>query len=351
MGKITPVIMAGGSGTRLWPLSRGAQPKQYQALVGSRTMLEETLARVSGDDYAAPVVIGSTRHREVIEAQLPSPEARIVLEPFGRNTGPAAIVAALLVGADDPDALVLLLPADHHIADRQAFSDAVGRGVAAAETGHLVTLGITAESPETGYGYIKRGTPLTEGTFKVEAFVEKPDRPTAEQYIAESTYAWNAGIFLYRASDLLREAEQHAGEMLAKTKIAFAKAEREGRSLALMADDFNSVPSDSIDYALMEKTENAAVVNPVTIGWDDIGSWAAVKAFSDGESSSDVIAIDCQDTMIRTGSDGPLVAAVGLEGFVVVATGDTVLICPQGRCQDVKKIVEELKARNRNELL
>lgn len=350
MSKIIPVIMAGGSGTRLWPLSRKAQPKQFQPLISERTMLDETLARVTGEGFGPAAVIGSVPHAQMIADALDD-EGRVVLEPFGRNTAPAAIVAALLAEEVEADSLVLLLPADHHIADVPAFQEAVQRGVAAAELGYLVTLGITPEGPETGYGYIKRGSSLTEGTYEVARFVEKPDRLTAEQYLAEGDYAWNAGIFLYRASDLLAEAKAHAGEMLAATRAAYANAAREGRTITLGDEDFAIVPSDSVDYAIMEKTAKAAVVSPVTIGWNDIGSWSAVKEFATSEVAGGSIAIDCTDTLIKTSEDGPMVAAVGLEGMVVVATKDAVLILPADRSQDVKKIVEELKAGKRDALL
>ncbi|NNU17572.1 NTP transferase domain-containing protein [Parvularcula sp. ZS-1/3] len=350
MAKITPVIMAGGSGTRLWPLSRKSQPKQFQPIVSEETMLAETLARVTGDEYTAPAVIGSVPHRAMIEEALPA-GAPVVLEPFGKNTAPAAICAALLVAERDAEGLVLLLPADHHIADIPAFTEAVSRGVEAAEKGYLVTLGITPEGPETGYGYIKGGEKLTGGTFKVERFVEKPDRPTAEGYLAEGGYSWNAGIFLYRASDLLAEAEKLVPDMLAKTRAAYDAGPRDGATLTLPEDLFAEVPSDSIDYAIMEATDKAAVVSPVTIGWNDIGSWSAVKDFADPMVSEGSIAIDCENTLIRASGDAPMVAAVGLKDMVVVSTPDAVLILPSERSQDVKSIVEALKAAKRGELL
>lgn len=352
MQRLTPVIMAGGSGTRLWPLSRKASPKQFHALVGEDTMLAATLARVSGEGFAPPVVIGSGAHREVLEAGLAAAAgARLVLEPMGRNTAAAAIVAALMVQEEDPDGLVLLLPADHHITDQKAFVEAVGRGVAAAQQGYLVTLGITPDRPETGYGYIRRGAQLTEGTFAVSAFVEKPGRPKAEEYLAEGNYSWNAGIFLYRASDLLAEAATHAPDILEATRHAFGGAVRDGAVTALGEEAFARVRSDSIDYAIMEKTSRAAVVSPVTIGWNDVGSWAAVRDLSAAATVGEVVAIDCRDTLIRATDDAPMVAAVGLEGIVVVATRDAVLVLPADRSQDVKKVIDDLTARGRTDLL
>lgn len=350
MATIHPVIMAGGSGTRLWPLSRKARPKQFQPLIGEQTMLEETVARTSGDGFAPAAVIGSAAHRDVIAEALGA-DARMVLEPFGRNTGPAAIAAALLVAETSADDLVLLLPADHHIADVPAFQEAIARGVSATQQGLLVTLGITPEGPETGYGYIKSGDALTDGTFAVERFVEKPDRATAEGYLAEGGYSWNAGIFLYRAKDLLAEAEKLAPDMLAKTKAAYAAAEVDGAVRAFRPEDFETVPDDSIDYAIMEKTDKAAVVSPVVIGWNDIGSWSAVGTFAKEAVSEGSIAIDCQDTLIKVAPGAPMVAAVGLEGFTVVSTPQAVLVLPSERSQDVKKIIAELKDKGRTDLL
>jgi mannose-1-phosphate guanylyltransferase/mannose-6-phosphate isomerase len=350
MGKITPVVMAGGSGTRLWPLSRKARPKQFQALIGKRSMLAETLARTETDEFVAPVVIGSSAHLSLIGEALPD-GGRVVLEPMGRNTAPAAIVAALLVAEEDPDGLVLLLPADHHIVDPAAFREAAERGKAAAEAGHLVTLGITPEGPETGYGYIKQGGSIGEGTFRVERFVEKPDTVTAKAYLAEGGYSWNAGIFLYRASDLLNEAETHAGALLSATKAAYEGAERQGNTIRLPEEAFAAIEGDSIDYAIMEKTSKAAVVSPVVIGWNDIGSWAAAQDFAKEKTSLGCIGIECDNTFIRTSKDAPMVAALGVEGLTVVATKDAVLILPTERSQDVKKIVEQLKKEGRDELL
>lgn len=349
MSIIKPIVMAGGSGTRLWPLSKSQQPKQYQALISEQTMLQETLARVSGHSFAEPAVIGGLRHRTVIEDQLP--HGVILLEPFGRDTAPAAISAALLASETDPDALVLLLPADHHIEDAAAFRDAVHRGVAAAEKGYLVTLGITPDAPETGFGYIRRGAALTDGTFEVEAFVEKPKRAVAEQYLASGDYAWNAGIFLFRPADLLAEAATHAGEMLAQTQAAFDAMSKEGRVRTFQEDSFGAIAGKSVDYAIMEQTAKAAVVSPVVIGWNDIGSWAAVKQFSSQLVADNAVAIDCPGTLIKTTDDGPFVGAVGLEGYVVVATKESVLIIPEDRAQDVKSIVEKLKDRDRKDQL
>ena len=349
---ITPVIMSGGTGTRLWPLSRKANPKQYRPLVTDRTMFEETVARVAGRGATAPIVVCARRDAERIGAL--APDAAIITEPMGRNTAPVAIIASLHVRKNDPDGLVLLLPADHHVRDPDAFWAAVERGQAAAEEGNLVTLGIKPTGPETGYGYIHRGEALTEGTYRVDAFREKPDEETAQAYLSEGGYAWNAGIFLFRASDLLAEAEAHVPDMLAAARAAYEASEPAGAALHLDEALFAQVPADSIDYAIMERTERAAVVDPVEIGWDDIGSWSAVSALAradaDGPAAKgDVMMLDCQDTYVR--SDGPTVAAIGLKGVVVVAMDDAVLVIDESRAQDVKAIIEQLKADGREALL
>jgi mannose-1-phosphate guanylyltransferase/mannose-6-phosphate isomerase len=344
MPEITPVIMSGGSGTRLWPLSRKDNPKQYRALVTDRSMLEETVARVHAD---APVVICNRRDAQRIEALVPG--ATVITEPVGRNTAPVAIVASLHVAARDPEGLVLLLPADHHVREPAGFREAVERGRAAAERGHLVTLGIKPTAPETGYGYIRRGEALGDSVFRVDAFREKPDEETARRYLAEGGYAWNAGIFLFRARDLLGEAERHVPDMLAATREAYARAGREGRVLHLDEESFAAVPADSIDYAIMERTDRAAVVDPVEVGWDDIGAWSAVAALAEGDAKGEAVMLGCEGSYAHT--DGPLVAMVGAKDVIVVATGDAVLVIDKNRTQEVKAVIEALKARGREDLL
>ena len=350
---ITPVIMSGGSGTRLWPLSRSDNPKQYRPLVTDRSMLEETVARVARSDEGVrrAVVVCAADHCERVSAMVDA--QTVITEPMGRNTAPVAIVASLHVERDDPGGMVLLMPADHHVRDPDAFWQAVTRGQRAAEDGFLVTLGIAPTGPETGFGYIRRGEPVAEGVYRVEAFVEKPDEATARGYLDEGGYSWNAGIFLFRARDLLEEAERHVPEMLAKARAAFDASKAEGAALHLDADLFAAVPADSIDYAIMERTDRAAVVSPVEIGWDDIGSWSAVAdhaGASEGEASKgDVIMLDCEGSYVR--SEGPMVAAVGVKDVVVVAMEDTVLVIDKSRAQDVRAIIERLKAEGRSALL
>lgn len=355
---IYPVIMCGGSGTRLWPLSRKATPKQYWALAGEDTMLQATLKRVakSADLSVAPTtIICAKGHEGVIRdhaAKANVPIGDIVLEPMGRNTAPVAAVAAALVREKDPDGLILLVPADHHVADPAEFWTCVGKGVAAAQDGALVTLGIHAAKPETGYGYIERGDQISDDCYGVKRFVEKPNAETAAAYLADGGYYWNAGIFLFQAEAMDREMRAHARDISEQSLKALDHATRDNGVITLDKEKFAACPSDSIDYAVMEKTENAAIVAPVNIGWNDIGAWEAVADLqqADGtETVGDVLTEDCKNSFIR--SDGPLVAAIGIEDLVVVATDDAILITRKGQSQDVKKIVEQLKKTKREELL
>ncbi len=361
MTTIYPVIMAGGSGTRLWPLSRQAAPKQFQSLVTDRTMLEETISRVDvpagvNARLTDPIVICGEAHRRQVEeiaAHASIPLNRLIVEPVGRNTAPAAIVASLAVAAEDPEGLILLLPADHHVAAAEAFHDALGQALHAAKEGFLTTFGIEASRPETGYGYIRAGDPLSEGVSKVDRFVEKPNAETAATYIADGRYTWNAGIFLFRAQALLDAAQEHAEDILADTRAAFDAATREDLVIKLDPSLFAAIRAESIDYAIMEHTDKAAMVGPVRMGWNDIGSWRAVRdqLAADGASLTvgDVVTIDCENSLIR--SDGPLVTAVGLKDLIVVATKDSVLILPADRAQEVKTVVDRLQSGNRADLL
>lgn len=357
MTTLYPVIMAGGSGTRLWPVSRRALPKQFQPLLSEQTMLAETVSRldaVEGMEVAAPIIVCGEAHehhvREIFSAAN-RPHGPIVLEPEGRNTAPVAIIASSLVAEADPEGLILLLPADHHIADTQAFAAAVKTAAAAASKGYLTTFGIEPTFAETGYGYICRGDQLADETYTVERFVEKPDKPTAESYIADGRYSWNAGIFLYRSDTFLNEAAQHAPDMTKAANAALAGADRDGLRVALDSALFAAVPADSIDYAIMEKTDHAAVIGPVRMGWNDIGSWYAVRDITAKglEHAGTVVAKDCTNSYLR--SDGPLIAAVGLDNIVVVATDDAILIADGDRTQDVKSLIAEIKARKREDLL
>ncbi len=357
--KIHPVILSGGSGTRLWPLSRAAYPKQLMPLVSTGSLLQETVQRV-GDRgrVAAPLLICNDEHRFMVAEQLHQdgivPD-RIVLEPIARNTAPAAAAAAVLLAADDPDALMLLLPSDHHIGDPARFLAAVDTAAAAARQGALVTFGMAAERPETGYGYIRRGGALAGVTdcFQVDRFVEKPDLATARSYVADGHFAWNSGMFLFKAAQLIAELERHAPAVIAAARAAVAKAVSDLDFVRLDADAFATAPSISIDYAVMEKTDHAAVV-PAEMGWTDVGSWGALWdiAARDGDGNTligDVIATDSRNSYVR--GDGRLIAVVGVEDLIIVDTADALLVAPRAKAQDVKAVVERLKADGRSEQL
>jgi len=355
MTAIVPVILSGGVGARLWPLSRKSRPKQLLPLAGPNTMIQETLARATGPDFAAPLVICGEDHRFLVAEQVRAlgiAGAEIILEPIGRNTAPAAAIAALLVAARVPDGLVLLMPSDHVIADRDAFQTAVAAAATAARDGALVTFGIAPSAPETGYGYIKGGAPLADapGVLVVERFVEKPDRATAETYLASGDYYWNSGMFLFAASAFLAEMERLEPAMLAACRRSLEAADRGTDFIRLPRDIFGGCPSQSIDYAIMEHAARAAVV-PVEIGWNDVGSWQSLWEIAErnGEGNvvqGDVLLHGTRRSYIR--SEGPLVAAIGMEDIVVVATPDAVLISHRGATQDVKKIVDELERQERH---
>ena len=354
---IHPVILSGGSGTRLWPLSRRLYPKQLMALTGERSLLRETVAR-AGDPrrFAPPLVVCNEAHRFLVARELREQAvagASIVLEPCGRNTAPAVAVAAAILAEEDAEALMLIMPSDHYIAEPEAFRAAIERGRPAAEAGWLVTFGITPDRPDSAYGYIEQGTALAglEGCHAVARFVEKPDRATAESYLARGGSAWNSGLFLASAGRWLEELERHAPAVVAAARAALESAAADLDFLRLGAEAFAAAPSISIDYAVMEHAERAAVV-PASMGWSDVGSWDALWAVgadrgSGNRVSGDVVALDCRDSYLR--GDGPLVAAVGLEAMIAVSTKDAVLIAPRGRAQEVKDLVGRLEAEQRRE--
>ena len=354
---IHPAILSGGSGTRLWPMSRALYPKQLLALTGARSLLQQTALRVAGDaGFAPPLVIANEEHRFIIAEQLReigvTPEA-LILEPVGRNTAPAACVAALRLAMSEPDALMLVLPSDHAIGDLAAFRAATGHAAAAARLGHLVTFGITPERAETGYGYIARGQPLSgcQGAFAVTGFVEKPDPATAERYLAAGDYLWNSGIFLFPAALYLTEIERLCPQMLAACREALAGARADSDFIRLDKEAFARCPSDSIDYAVMEHTPQAAVV-PVTMGWSDLGSWDALWELGDKDErgnalAGNVVAEATRNCYLR--SEAGLVAAIGVEDLVVVATDDAVMVAPRNRTQEVKQLVGRLLAERRDE--
>lgn len=356
---IVPVILSGGAGTRLWPLSRELYPKQLLPLVGERTMLQETLLRLDGlaglDD---PVVVCNEAHRFIVAEQLREigrrPQA-IILEPCGRNTAPAVALAALQATAAGEDPLLLVLPADHAIRDAAALRRAIAAGIDAAGAGALLTFGIVPTAPETGYGYIRPGASPAgaAAALPVERFVEKPDQATAERYLADGRYLWNSGMFLFRASTVLTEMATHAPAMLAACRQAWAGRRADLDFTRLDAEAFAACPADSIDYAIMEKTARAAVI-PLAAGWSDVGSWSALWAVSDGCPSGnvrhgDVIDIDVENSFLYAGSR--LLAAVGVRDLVVVETADAVLVAAKDKVQEVKGVVAQLQAQGRAEHL
>ena len=350
MTDILPVLLCGGSGTRLWPLSREAFPKQFLSLVGDDSMLQATWKRVAPLATAAPIVVAGEDHRFMVAEQLREAGcegATILLEPAARNTAPAIAVAALEAMRDGADPLLLVLPSDHVIVNAEGFRHAVVQAESAAEGGALLTFGIVPTGPETGYGYIRAAA--GEGVRKVAQFVEKPNAETAQGYVASGDYFWNSGMFLFRASAYLAELERHQPAMLTACREALSKARRDVDFVRLDKDAFAASPSDSIDYTVMEKTADAAVL-PIDVGWNDVGSWAALweVAEQDGDGNAhhgDVLAQGCRNTLAW--GDGRLLALLGLEDLVVVDTDDAVLVAHKDKVQDVKSIVAELKRRER----
>jgi mannose-1-phosphate guanylyltransferase/mannose-1-phosphate guanylyltransferase/mannose-6-phosphate isomerase len=346
--------LSGGAGTRLWPLSRETFPKQFLPLLGEQTLLQQTALRVRDmADCAPPIIICNDEHRFIIAEQLRQcgivPTA-IVLEPMGRNTGPAAAVSALLLADRDPQALVLLMPSDHLIVDTEAFQAAIATASHAALAGRLVTFGIAPQTPETGFGYIHRGAAIagSDGAYQVDRFVEKPDLATAQAYVAAGDYYWNGGIFLFRAADLLQEMEALEPGMVPACRQALSQARQDLDFTRLDKDAFAAAPSRSIDYAVMEKTSKAAVV-PVDMGWSDVGSWDALWTVSARDSAGNATS---GKTLLHTSAncyvrseDGILVATLGVQDLVIVATNDAVLVASRERTQDVKALVEQLKAQ------
>lgn len=339
---LIPVILSGGAGTRLWPLSRELRPKQLLRINSELTLLQETAKRIG----SKPMVVCNQEHRFIVAEQLRElgVEPRgIIIEPVGRNTAPAVAVTALLA---DPKALLLVMPSDHQVRDTEAFRRAVEQAIPLAEAGMLVTFGITPTEVNTGYGYIKRG----EG-FTIERFIEKPDRVTAEGYLKSGQYLWNAGIFLFQAQVYLNELADYHPQMVAQCQAALDLGSRDLFFFRLAEEAFAAIAGQSIDYAVMEQTSKAAVV-PVNMGWSDIGSWSALWQESSQDQSGnvllgDVMAVDVEDSYLR--SDGRLVAAIGVRDLIVVATDDAVLVADKAHDQDVKKVVERLKVAGRSE--
>jgi mannose-1-phosphate guanylyltransferase/mannose-6-phosphate isomerase len=356
MQTVIPVILSGGSGTRLWPLSRKLQPKQFLRLVTDQSLFQDTVLRTGAlaGRVAAPLVVCNEAHRFLVAEQLRElgvrPQA-IVLEPVGRNTAPAVGVAALLaqelVGADS-EALLVVLPADHVMSDRAAFGVALDAAIdAAASDQRLVTFGVVPDRPETGYGYLLRGADRGRWS-DLEKFVEKPDRATAERYVASGRYLWNSGMFVFGAGVYRRELERHAPRILEAAREAVTQAVRD-QDFVRLGPAFATSPSDSIDYAIMEKTDRATVV-PLAAGWNDVGSWSALHDVCDKDAEGNVmrgeiLASGCRNSYIAANSR--LVAALGLDGVVVVETDDAVLVMARGEAQNVKQIVDRIAAKER----
>jgi mannose-1-phosphate guanylyltransferase / mannose-6-phosphate isomerase len=357
---LIPVVLSGGSGTRLWPLSRELYPKQLLPLVGKGTMLQETLARLAGvQGLGAPIVVCNESHRFLVAEQLLESGARpraILLEPVGRNTAPAVAVAAMAAIAEEPagersaDPILLILPADHVIQNVAAFQAAVAAGRKAAEQGKLVTFGVVPSKPETGYGYIRCAQ--AEGpAYAIAEFVEKPDKATAKRYVESKEYFWNSGMFMFRAGAVLDELRALAPQIYDACTRAFTAARRDLDFTRLPAKEFGACPSDSLDYAVMEKTRHGVVV-PLDAGWSDVGSWSALHEAIAGDGDGnvrlgDVLTADSQGCYLQ--STSRLVATVGLKDHVVVETKDAVLVAPKDRVQDVKELVNQLKTQGRYE--
>ncbi len=356
---IIPVILSGGSGTRLWPLSRALYPKQLLSLIGENTMLQDTVYRLASLEERGPIYcVCNESHRFLVAEQLHETGAEIgeiILEPVGRNTAPATAISAMLVSKKYPSALMLVLPADHVILDPDAFRRAVTLGMADAENGELVTFGISPSAPETGYGYIRasRQSISEDAVRPVLDFVEKPDRQTAERYLASGDYFWNSGIFLFKAESYLHELEVNAPAILDACREALEKSVEDLDFLRLDAAAFHSSPSDSIDYAVMEKTSRVVLVS-LEAGWSDVGAWSALWDVEKSDVSGnikkgDVMVHNVKNCYIHATSR--LVTAVGLEGHIIVETPDAVLVASRNSVQDVKVLVEELQRSGRDEAL
>ena len=354
---IHPVILSGGSGTRLWPVSRRAYPKQLLALTGPRTLLQDTALRVADPAaFAPPLVLCNEAHRFIIAEQLREvgiTPAAIALEPTARNTAPAIAAAALMIAAKDPDAVLLVLPSDHVIRDAEAFRQTIETAAGAAREGRLTTFGIVPEGPETGFGYIRRGAPhpALPGVHAIAEFVEKPDRTRAERFVASGEYAWNSGMFVFPVAKLLAELDRLIPALVAGCRAAVAEAATDLTFTRLAAEPFAACPSISIDHALMEHTDSASVVS-ASIGWSDVGSWTALWEIGTQDehgnvTSGDVVLHDVSNSFIR--AEKRLVSAIGVRDLVIIETDDAILVAPRDRAQDVKTIVGRLEQAGRCE--
>lgn len=348
-----PVILSGGSGTRLWPLSRGQHPKQFLPLVSNHSMLQETVLRLQGiGGLKAPIGVCNENHRFMMAEQLREIDvsaSAIILEPMGKNTAPAVALAAL--AAESEDDVILILPADHVIADVESFQTAVKQANKIAEEGYLVTFGIVPTEPETGYGYIKGGKKHSETAFEVDSFVEKPSLEIAQKYVDSGEYYWNSGMFVFKARRYLEELEKFNPDMLLACRKAYKTAEIDADFVRLDKKVFSQCPADSIDFAVMEKTDQAIVV-PLAAEWNDVGSWSAlwevIDKDSDGNAiNGDVVTVDSKNCFLH--SSERLIATVGIDNLVVIETADAVMVASKDNVQEVKAIVDKLKSQNRPE--
>ena len=348
---IIPIILSGGAGTRLWPLSWGDHPKQFLSLISDKTMIQETLLRLKGLDITAPIVSCGVDHRFLVAQQLGELGVKptILLEPMAKNTAPAIAAACCAAMKQDKDAVVVVLPSDHVIKDVEVFQTSVMTAAGLAEKGHLVTFGIVPTFPATGYGYVKGGEHVAHHVYSLDKFVEKPCIEKAKEYLASGEYSWNSGMFVIKASSFIKELKVHNPEMAKLSIEAFEKAVVDADFIRLDKDAFDQIKGDSIDYAVMEKTSKGMIVK-LNAGWDDVGSWSALYDISNKDGNmnvvkGDVIALDTTSSYIRGGKR--TIATIGLDNIVVVDSDDSLLIAAKGKIQDVKKVAELIKARNK----
>jgi mannose-1-phosphate guanylyltransferase len=353
---LTPVIIAGGSGTRLWPLSRQLYPKQFLPLLSEETMFQQTIERLHGLDWHELIVVCNEEHRFLAAEQLRRvgiKNAKIILEPVPKNTAPAIALAAYEACEKDKNAILLVLPADHVIKDHKKFQASVKIATKAVKNGKLVTFGIIPDSPKTGYGYIRRGEKLEEGIFSVDAFVEKPDVRKAHEYQKSGMYFWNSGMFLFSAKSYIDELQKFAPTIASTCEKAISKAEKDLDFLRIARDVFQDCPSDSIDFSVMEKTTKAAVV-PFNAGWSDIGSWNALLEVCEKDKKGnsikgDVVDIDTENCLIY--AEDRLGTTLGVKNLIIVETKDAFLVMEKSRSEEIKTIVEQLKAMSRTEIV
>ncbi|MEK1906098.1 MAG: mannose-1-phosphate guanylyltransferase/mannose-6-phosphate isomerase [Pseudomonas sp.] len=352
-----PVILSGGSGSRLWPLSRKQYPKQFLALTGEHTLFQQTLQRLDFDGMQPPVLVANLEHRFIVQEQLEQLQLKsqmLLLEPFGRNTAPAVAIAAMQLLAEGRDELMLVLPADHVLDDQRAFQQALALATVAAEKGEMVLFGVPALKPETGYGYIRANagdSDLPDGIKRVEQFVEKPDAVRAATYVKSGDYYWNSGMFLFRASRFLDELKHHDVDIYDTCLLALERSKREDSHISIDAATFECCPDNSIDYAVMEKTQRACVV-PLSAGWNDVGSWSSIwdvhaKDDNGNVTKGDVVVHNSRNCLVH--GNGKLVSVIGLDDIVVVETKDAMMVAHKDHVQDVKKMVNALDALGRTE--